>query len=376
MEADRHDELIYLYGIGGQRLGTFVPDTNTSTVTFTGTESNVYFGGRLVARVDIGGSGTTESVYVDRLGSVAKRGATAMRYYPYGEEKGGTTTQERDKFGTYFRDSVTNLDYAQQRYYSSVLGRFLSGDPYVTPNAVAEPQGWNRYAYVMGDPVNYGDPDGLNRCNSDLGVCYMTNIYFTFYMMQGVGVGQNAGPSPEDKQAQEDQKEYDKLITDANLEMLERRIQRLGNCAKILGKMSAADFWAKAKTMRFYDGRPTSPGASRSQHAIVGNDKRTSIEEAVRTIGTDIAVTLTGPNGLPSKYVVLGRDYYGDYFREDDKGNILGVSQADTLLHEALHYVFGMFDGALENYLAEYGFTNPDKGSSHDISEWLTKDCQ
>ena len=116
------DELIYLYGIGGQRLGTFVPDTNSSTVTFTGTESNVYFGGRLVARVDIGGSGTTESVYVDRLGSVAKRGATAMRFYPYGEEKGGTTTQERDKFGTYFRDSVTNLDYAQQRYYRVCWG--------------------------------------------------------------------------------------------------------------------------------------------------------------------------------------------------------------------------------------------------------------
>jgi RHS repeat-associated protein len=41
------------------------------------------------------------------------------------------TTQDRDKFATYYRDSTTGLDYAQNRYYANTLGRFTSPDPYV-----------------------------------------------------------------------------------------------------------------------------------------------------------------------------------------------------------------------------------------------------
>ena len=45
--------------------------------------------------------------------------------FPYGEEY-TTTTQDTDKFGTYFRDSTTALDYARNRYYSNRLARFLN----------------------------------------------------------------------------------------------------------------------------------------------------------------------------------------------------------------------------------------------------------
>ena len=41
----------------------------------------------------------------------------------------------------------------------------MSGDPYVAPNAVAEPQGWNRYGYVGNDPVNKIDPAGTDGCS-------------------------------------------------------------------------------------------------------------------------------------------------------------------------------------------------------------------
>ncbi|MCW5983382.1 MAG: RHS repeat-associated core domain-containing protein, partial [Bryobacteraceae bacterium] len=153
-------EVAYLYGVGGERLGTYQPAVLATKIVFTAVEVNVYFGGRLVTRMEPGAS-VTENVFVDRLGSVARRGATGLRYFPYGEERGGTTAQERDKFATYFRDGVTNLDYAQQRYYSSTAGRFLTADPYVAPGAAAEPQGWNRYGYVAGDPVNWRDPSGL-----------------------------------------------------------------------------------------------------------------------------------------------------------------------------------------------------------------------
>jgi hypothetical protein len=37
----------------------------------------------------------------------------------------------------------------------------MQADPSLTPEAMKNPQGWNRYAYVAGDPVNYYDPAGL-----------------------------------------------------------------------------------------------------------------------------------------------------------------------------------------------------------------------
>jgi RHS repeat-associated protein len=86
--------------------------------------------------------------------------STTTRYFPYGDEP-ATTTQDRPKFATYYRDSVTALDYAQQRYYASTLGRFTTPDPYMASGGPPDPQSWNRYAYVRNDPVNYLDPEGL-----------------------------------------------------------------------------------------------------------------------------------------------------------------------------------------------------------------------
>ncbi|MBI1897281.1 MAG: RHS repeat-associated core domain-containing protein, partial [Acidobacteria bacterium] len=80
----------------------------------------------------------------------------------YGEEP-TVTAQDRDKFATYYRDGVTNLDYADQRYYSSQYGRFLTPDPYVASGGAADPGSWNRYAYVGGDPVNWIDRRGLDK---------------------------------------------------------------------------------------------------------------------------------------------------------------------------------------------------------------------
>jgi RHS repeat-associated protein len=60
------------------------------------------------------------------------------------------------------------VDYADQRYYASAYGRFNTPDPYqATDNGGIDantPESWNRYAYVLGDPVNYLDPMGLFGC--------------------------------------------------------------------------------------------------------------------------------------------------------------------------------------------------------------------
>ncbi len=66
------------------------------------------------------------------------------------------------KFATYTRDSATGNDYADQRYYTSVLGRFVTPDPYVASAGPGDPGSWNRYTYTRGDPVNRFDPFGLD----------------------------------------------------------------------------------------------------------------------------------------------------------------------------------------------------------------------
>lgn len=47
------------------------------------------------------------------------------------------------------------------RNYDPNLGGFLSVDPVLNvKRALREPQNWNRYAYVMNNPLKYTDPTG------------------------------------------------------------------------------------------------------------------------------------------------------------------------------------------------------------------------
>ncbi len=101
------------------------------------------------------------SITQDQLRSVVASGTETLSYYPYGEQRTGTATNDREKFATYLREENTRLDYAQQRYYSSTWGRFTSADPYTMSGGMGNPQGWNRYAYVENDPVNANDSSGL-----------------------------------------------------------------------------------------------------------------------------------------------------------------------------------------------------------------------
>ncbi|MBC8164787.1 MAG: hypothetical protein H7Y20_02810, partial [Bryobacteraceae bacterium] len=98
----------------------------------------------------------------DRLGSDLSGG---VKLLPYGEElQPPNVANDRTKFATYHRDG-NGLDYADQRYYSPGTGRFLTSDPYQSPKAVGSPSGWNRFAYVTGDPVNKTDRRGLDEEN-------------------------------------------------------------------------------------------------------------------------------------------------------------------------------------------------------------------
>ena len=40
-------------------------------------------------------------------------------------------------------------------------GRFLSSDPYEASGGTSNAGSWNRFNYVVSDPINYFDPSGL-----------------------------------------------------------------------------------------------------------------------------------------------------------------------------------------------------------------------
>jgi RHS repeat-associated protein len=82
-------------------------------------------------------------------------------FYPYGESKTGAAGDDREQFATYTRDQSSGLDHADQRWYSSRLGRFLTTDPFDSSFSDARPTSANRYSYVESDPGNLIDPTGL-----------------------------------------------------------------------------------------------------------------------------------------------------------------------------------------------------------------------
>ena len=55
-----------------------------------------------------------------------------------------------------------------QRFYASTYGRFNSPDPYSGSAGPGTPASWNRYAYVLGDPINNSDRHGTHLdCDDD-----------------------------------------------------------------------------------------------------------------------------------------------------------------------------------------------------------------
>ncbi len=171
------------YGAMGEKIGTFIGLTTESGLVVGENKRSVWFAGKLIwdgPPVPEGGSGYYSEPYYDdgaiiytSMGSIApgnafddrlgSNRALGSRYYPYGEEIGTATTNDREKFATYNRDSFTTLDYADQRYYASLYGRFNTVDPSSHSVHPKSPGSWNRYAYVGGDPVNGNDPRGLDE---------------------------------------------------------------------------------------------------------------------------------------------------------------------------------------------------------------------
>jgi len=147
---------VNVYTPGGQKLAAYSlsPSLNTCgsslCMEVALASSDQYFGGRRLA-------------VMDQLGSTGTSSSPGPSYFPWGEPR-GTNPQDAWSYATYWADSATGLDYANNRYYSNAYGRFMTPDPYQGtdggPGDSNNPQSWNHYAYVVGDPINWIDPTG------------------------------------------------------------------------------------------------------------------------------------------------------------------------------------------------------------------------
>jgi len=67
----------------------------------------------------------------------------------------------RQKFTGYQKDDETGLDFAEARMYQDLHGRFTAVDPLLASGKSANPQTFNRFVYVLNNPLVLTDPNGL-----------------------------------------------------------------------------------------------------------------------------------------------------------------------------------------------------------------------
>ena len=112
----------------------------------------------------------TPRMVLDQTGTLG--GISRHDYLPFGEEvyagigartitQGYTGDSTRQHFTGYEMDAETGLNFAQARYQSPVQGRFTSVDPLGASADILNPQSFNRYSYVLNNPVNATDPTGM-----------------------------------------------------------------------------------------------------------------------------------------------------------------------------------------------------------------------
>ncbi|MCA9538026.1 MAG: hypothetical protein KC620_04025, partial [Myxococcales bacterium] len=118
------------------------------------------WGEQLIGRYDAV-AGTFSTYAVDHVGTVraeiGPNGTTGYRYDAYGRLRGAAPADGVGYTGAW-TDAVTGFVYLQHRWYSPDMARFTQADQ--ADADIGDPRTYNRYAYVVGDPVHRVDPTG------------------------------------------------------------------------------------------------------------------------------------------------------------------------------------------------------------------------
>jgi RHS repeat-associated protein len=207
----------YFYDINGSVVAEYEATGGTSYGALK--RLNVCAAGRLLAVDEVQTDGTKVTTYLmsDRQGSTRVLmnavGAVTSRhdYLPFGEELGAGTgapssstgmrtaaqgysaaDNVRQRYADTRLDDATGLDHTLWRKLETRSGRWTTPDPYGTSLKVANPQSFNRYAYVHNDPVNFKDPSGLDG-DEEVGPGDTIFVNHTETRNQADGVGDLGG---------------------------------------------------------------------------------------------------------------------------------------------------------------------------------------
>jgi len=385
-----YSETITMFGADGKQLASYTPvvswnNTQTQlTITFTTLRERTYFGGKLVGQLS---GGTMQSTVQDRLGSVGK-------YYPYGEERNSPQLlNDMVKFATYTRDSATGNDYADQRYYTSALGRFVSPDPARNSAGPGDPGSWNRYSYTRGDPINRMDPSGLDDCSTGATFCItvteatppMPVQYFPyipdglpsndFYSNTESGISDTIGLAlaniaqlVESIQFAQAQSAFQNAAT-----LIAGTKNWSANCEQDFTALGLTDsaVEAGASNAQFLDGVGSSATMA-SLYAGASNPRVGQLGALLPgTVGQDIA---TNPMGVVADAQLGGNLIYlnGTLISALLNGNYpaVGFDVTSVTLHELVHNLTGLTDPDIQRAL---GLSQG--GVSDNISQKLKADC-
>jgi len=359
-----------VYGLSGELLGEY--QASAGSVVPQMWRERVYFAGRLVATMEQ--DATLTEPNTDRLGSIR-----AARRYPFGEESGW----DRDEFATYRKDTSTQHYYAWHRYYSATWGRFSSPDPYIMSGGLTNPQGWNRYSYVANDPVNYHDPQGLQRRApgwSWVWVNVWTGEGWSGYWHElaswgtdqvgdsgpGAGGPSHFGADGMDAGGETIASVLSKEAASAALRSKLAELVGTTCWKKLFGGQNLGSIQEQAAAIRYFDGRSDSGWMDQ-----FGGGPHITFAEYHQQRPSVAATVLLGPNNKPIANVVLWSDFFGAI----STGNPTPlVEQKNILWHEFVHVQTGLGDEELVKKfnISTKGFAS----ASAAFDDWLTKkDC-
>jgi RHS repeat-associated protein len=145
---------VYHYDLAGNLIGE--SDANGGNF-----KAHVYFAGTRLATVAADGTVCyhhnnhleTPTMMTDDDGDVVWR----ADYKPFGQASvdSESTVVNDFRFPGQVFDKETGYHYNWNRYYDSETGRYLTGDP------IGLTGGMNLYSYVLGNPINASDSEGL-----------------------------------------------------------------------------------------------------------------------------------------------------------------------------------------------------------------------
>ena len=149
----------------------FPPEWNGAS-TYAQLKGKYYWGAQPVAYYIPGGAVQFE--HQDWLGTERMRTTYnggvqgSFTSLPFGDSQPPLSdTADANHYATLDHDTESDTEHAQFRHYSNIQGHWLTPDQYAGSYDFSNPQSFNRYAYVLNNPLAAIDPAGLDDCDAD-----------------------------------------------------------------------------------------------------------------------------------------------------------------------------------------------------------------